>query len=171
MSWWAPLRRSERSWGAPETLLSELRAGTASPLVGLALNVRGRRNDLSYRGFRLVRLTVAIVWLVGCGRGSESAALRELGGDPARGVVALQHYSCASCHHIPGIVGATSWVGPPLGRMARRKYIAGVLPNTPDNMLRWLRNPLEFAPRSAMPDVGVSDQDARDIAAYLYSLD
>ena len=171
MSVRARLRRSKRLCGAAETGLPELRTEIASPRAGLALSLQWGSEGLADRGFRLGRLAVAIAWLVGCGRGSESAALRELGGDPARGVVALQHYSCASCHHIPGIVGATSWVGPPLGRLARRKYIAGVLPNTPDNMLRWLRNPLEFAPRSAMPNVGVTEQDARDMAAYLYSLD
>lgn len=105
------------------------------------------------------------------GQGEQSADAGPLGGDPERGVVAIQHYSCASCHRIPGIVGAKSLVGPPLTGMAKRKYIAGFLPNTPENMLRWLKNPQHLAPASAMPDVGVTDADARDIAAYLYRLD
>ncbi len=91
-------------------------------------------------------------------------------GDVAAGRKALQQYLCATCHVIPGIVGANRHVGPPLAGIASRQYIAGVLPNTPANMLRWLRNPTEVDPLSAMPDLGVSEQDARDIAAFLYTL-
>jgi len=91
-------------------------------------------------------------------------------GDAGAGRKALQQYLCATCHVIPGIVGANHHVGPPLAGIADRQYIAGVLPNTPANMLRWLRKPTEVDPLSAMPDLGVSEQDARDIAAFLYTL-
>lgn len=92
-------------------------------------------------------------------------------GDIAAGRQALQQYVCATCHVIPGIVGANSHVGPSLAGMGSRRYIAGVLPNTPANMVRWLRDPKAVDPLSAMPDLGVSEQDARDIAAFLYTLD
>lgn len=69
------------------------------------------------------------------------------------------------------MVGANSLVGPPLDRMAKRIYVAGTLPNTPDNLIRWLREPQTLAPFTAMPDLGVSERDARDMAAYLYTLD
>jgi mono/diheme cytochrome c family protein len=92
-------------------------------------------------------------------------------GDPVAGRQALQQYLCVTCHAIPGIVGANRHVGPPLGGIAGRKYIAGVLPNTPANMVYWIRKPTEVAPLSAMPDLGVTEQDARDIAAFLYTLD
>jgi len=91
--------------------------------------------------------------------------------DPARGKVALQQHACTGCHLIPGVVGANSLVGPPLKGMARRVYIAGSLPNTPENLIRWIHNPQQISPGSAMPDLGVTEQDARDIAAYLYTLE
>ncbi|PLC51831.1 cytochrome C [Pollutimonas subterranea] len=91
-------------------------------------------------------------------------------GDAAAGQKALQQYLCVACHAIPGVVGANHHVGPPLAGIASRQYIAGVLPNTPANMLRWLRNPTDVDPLSAMPDLDVSEQDARDIAAFLYTL-
>ena len=61
-------------------------------------------------------------------------------------------------------------VGPPLDRYGRRVYIAGRLPNTPENLTAWLRAPQRYEPGGAMPDLGVTDRDARDIAAYLYTL-
>lgn len=91
-------------------------------------------------------------------------------GDVGAGKQALHQYLCASCHAIPGVVGADRHVGPPLGGMADRLYIAGVLPNTPANMVHWLRYPTQVNPQSAMPDLGVTQQDARDIAAFLYTL-
>lgn len=91
-------------------------------------------------------------------------------GDAGAGKHALQQYLCATCHVIPGVVGASRHVGPPLTGIAGRPYIAGVLPNTPANMLRWLRDPTQVDPLSAMPDLGVTEQDARDIAAFLYTL-
>jgi mono/diheme cytochrome c family protein len=91
-------------------------------------------------------------------------------GDAGRGKVALMQYACTTCHRIPGIVGPHAPVGPPLDRIGSRHYIAGTLWNTPENMVLWLRAPQTVNPRSAMPDLGVSAQDAADIAAYLYTL-
>ena len=91
-------------------------------------------------------------------------------GDPARGREAIRQYACHTCHTIPGITGARANVGPPLDGIAERAYLAGVLINTPENLQRWLRDPHRFASDSAMPDLGVSEADARDIAAYLYAL-
>ncbi|NIM39874.1 MAG: c-type cytochrome [Hydrogenophaga sp.] len=87
--------------------------------------------------------------------------------DRARGLTALQQYACTSCHAVPGAVGSQPAVGPPLHGLAQRKYLAGHLPNSPDNLVRWIRFPQRVAPRSAMPDLGVSERDARDMAAYL----
>lgn len=91
-------------------------------------------------------------------------------GNPKLGNYAIYQYMCATCHTIPGIVGANTNVGPDLADIARRRYIGGVLLNTPENMVRWLRNPQAIDPLSAMPDLGVNEKDARDIAAYLYTL-
>jgi cytochrome c1 len=92
------------------------------------------------------------------------------GGNPQRGKAALSKYGCSACHTIPGVRGADALVGPPLTKMGSRSYIAGVLPNTPGNMMRWIENPLEVDRLTAMPNLGVTDTDARDISSYLYSL-
>ena len=82
----------------------------------------------------------------------------------------IRQYGCGSCHTIPGIQGAHVLVGPSLVQVASRMYIAGVLPNTPTNMLRWLQNPPAVQPFTAMPNMGVTEADARDMAGYLYTL-
>jgi len=90
--------------------------------------------------------------------------------DAVRGKMALRQYACTTCHRVPGVVGDHPPVGPPLDRIATRTFIGGVLPNTPENMVRWLRSPQTVDPRTAMPDLGVSERDAWDMAAYLYTL-
>jgi mono/diheme cytochrome c family protein len=87
-----------------------------------------------------------------------------------RGRKAIDQYACVTCHAIPGIVGPNAPVGPPLEAIGTRGFIAGVLPNTPQNMVRWLRQPQAVNPRSAMPELGVTERDAQDIAAYLATL-
>lgn len=77
---------------------------------------------------------------------------------------------CGSCHTIPGIYTARGLVGPPLMFFSRRTMIAGELPNTPDNLVRWIRDPKLVEPGTAMPDLGLTDREARDVAAYLYTL-
>ena len=116
--------------------------------------------------------TILVVSFVACGRrqdvAAEAAALT--GGDPVRGRAAMRAYGCVSCHTIPGVTGAQALVGPSLAGIAERSYIGGVLTNSPENLVRWIRDPRGVDPRTAMPDVGVSERDARDIAGYLYSL-
>ncbi|RKH43077.1 cytochrome c [Corallococcus sp. AB049A] len=92
------------------------------------------------------------------------------GGDVERGKEALRHYGCGGCHVIPGVPGATGQVGPSLEGIALRTYLAGRLQNAPENMVRWVQHPQSIEPGNAMPELGVKDGDARDIAAYLYTL-
>jgi cytochrome c len=92
------------------------------------------------------------------------------GGHPRRGRALIRAYGCGACHIIPGIRTARGLVGPPLNAFARRTIIAGELPNTPDNLIRWLQHPQAIEPNNAMPDLGLSRRQARDIAAYLYTL-
>lgn len=111
----------------------------------------------------------------GCGleagrQGREEAALLT-GGDAALGEVRLRQYGCAACHTIPGIAGADARVGPPLSGIAGRMYIAGLLPNNPENLVRWIQDPIAIDSSTAMPDVRVTAEDARHIAAYLYTLE
>jgi cytochrome c len=87
-----------------------------------------------------------------------------------RGRLAIAAYGCASCHSIPGIPGVQGEVGPPLNAFGRRVYIAGLLPNTPAALEQWLLDPPSVNPRTAMPNLGVTQQEARDMAAYLLRL-
>ena len=97
-------------------------------------------------------------------------AIELTGGDPQRGVAAIGRYGCGACHEIPGVRNATGTVGPPLTRVSMRVYLAGRVPNTPADMMRWIQHPQELERGTAMPDMNVTDSDARDIAAYLYTL-
>jgi cytochrome c len=92
------------------------------------------------------------------------------GGDAGRGRSAIQKRPCGGCHQIPGVPGAQGSVGPPLTAFARRGYVAGRLSNTPDNLIRFLENPHAVDPESAMPPMGINEPEARDMAAYLYTL-
>ena len=94
----------------------------------------------------------------------------DLVGSPDAGLRAIYNYMCVTCHAIPGTVNGKPNVGPPLDGIASRRYIGGVLLNTPDNMIRWLINPQAIDPMSGMPNLGLKEQDARDIASYLYTL-
>jgi cytochrome c len=80
----------------------------------------------------------------------------------------IADYGCGSCHSIPGVPGANSMAGPPLKCFYQRSYIAGHLPNTRENLIRWIRHPQQVEPGTAMPDLGVTEKEAGDIAAYLY---
>jgi mono/diheme cytochrome c family protein len=91
-------------------------------------------------------------------------------GDAKRGPVAIHQYGCATCHQIPGIVGAVARVGPSLDGIAGRKYLGGRLPNTAENLVRWIRHPKEVSPQTLMPELGVAEAHALDIAAYLSTL-
>jgi len=110
--------------------------------------------------------------VAGCGTPERGATPPQeaLTGDPDRGAQLISSYGCASCHTVPGVAGADGLVGPPLDKIALRTYLAGELPNTVENMQRWIRYPQQVEPGTAMPDLGVTAQDAEDITAYLYTL-
>jgi cytochrome c2 len=95
---------------------------------------------------------------------------RWTGGDPYRGKEGARRYGCSSCHSIPGVRGADGLVGPPLDHIASRAYVAGRLPNNPENLMRFIAHPHGVERETAMPEMGIPDQDVRDIAAYLYTL-
>jgi len=92
------------------------------------------------------------------------------GGNANHGKAAIQTLGCAACHMIPGIRGARGMVGPPLADFASRVFIAGEVPNTTTSLIQWIRNPQSIEPKTDMPNLGVSEAQARDIAAYLYTL-
>jgi mono/diheme cytochrome c family protein len=104
-----------------------------------------------------------------CGRGA-STAPPAVPVDADRGRQALHQYACSACHTIPGVTGSSPQVGPPLASMGSRKLIAGTLANTPDNLALWLLRTQQVKPGTAMPQLDVAPQDARDMAAYLATL-
>lgn len=105
-----------------------------------------------------------------CGRDASTPMPPTAVVDVRRGQQALQQYACTACHSIPGTTGPDVFVGPPLAGFGGRQLIAGTLPNTPENLARWLMHTQEVKPGTAMPQLGVAPQDARDIAAYLATL-
>lgn len=90
-------------------------------------------------------------------------------GDVTRGKAAMARYGCAGCHAIPGIAGANGRVGPDLAEVSQRSTIASSLANDPETMVRWLMHPQALIPGTGMPEQGMTERDARDIAAYLYA--
>jgi cytochrome c2 len=96
-------------------------------------------------------------------------AAAEVGGDPRRGEAMFIQYGCGSCHSVKNVRTATGMVGPPLDGIALRMIIAGHLANNPKNMEKWIRDPQHVSPGTAMPDLGVGGEDARDITAFLYT--
>ena len=102
--------------------------------------------------------------LAGC-QGERPASTVQ--GDPARGRIALAQHACRACHMIPGVTGSETYVGRPLEGLAERRLIAGVLPNTQANLVRWIRDPKSVDPQTAMPVLGVSERDALDMSAWL----
>jgi cytochrome c len=93
------------------------------------------------------------------------------GGDPAAGKRTIETYGCQACHSIPNVHRFGGEVGPPLEHIASRAYIAGELPNTPNNLVQWLYDPHGVEKHTAMPTLGLTKKEARDVAAYLYTLD
>jgi cytochrome c2 len=100
----------------------------------------------------------------------KQAAIAATGGDPESGPGLIRHFGCGGCHVVPGVETAVGQVGPELGGLARRVYVGGVVTNTPDHLVGFIVDPKSIDPKSAMPRTGITPQQARDVAAYLYSL-
>jgi cytochrome c2 len=125
---------------------------------------------MKYRHSLPLTFAVLALGMAGCNQNQEPAAARVTSGDPERGRREIARLQCGACHVIPGVRAARGSVGPPLDGFARRVYLAGKFPNQPSHLLAWLRDPPAMAPLTAMPAL-VEEQSARDIAAYLYTLE
>jgi|SRR5881394_3831941 cytochrome c len=119
---------------------------------------------------RIAFVCVALIALTGCSQKLQQQAASMTGGNPKRGKTAIVQYGCSSCHTIPGIREAKALVGPPLNQIASRTYIAGVMKNTPENMIHWIQDPPHIDHLTAMPNLHIPEQEVRDIASYLYTL-
>lgn len=115
-------------------------------------------------------ILACILVAAGCHEGEVAAQIAVPGGDPDQGRRLLDNYGCGECHVIPGVAGATSWSAPPLTEWAARRFIAGTLWNTPENLMRFIMDPDSVEPGTAMPDLGVDTSAARHMAAYLFTL-
>ena len=116
-------------------------------------------------------LLAALLSLAGCSGGKVTRPYDvALSGDAQHGKQLIQGYGCGACHTIPGIHAARGVVGPPLMFFSRRTMIAGELPNSPENLVRWIEDPESVEPHTAMPKLGLTEREARDVAAYLYTL-
>lgn len=113
-------------------------------------------------------LCAAVPLLSGCAAGKPDTPVA--GGQSPRGRTLISSYGCGSCHQVPGVRSATGSVGPSLKGIARRAYLAGRLPNTPRNMVHWIRHPHEVDPQTVMPEMNATEQDARDLTEFLYTL-
>ena len=114
---------------------------------------------------------VVAVSLAACRAGPSPEPPPEVpGGNPAHGAELIAQFGCGSCHIVPGIRDADGLVGPPLIHFGRRQIIAGQVPNNADNLIRWIMNPQSIEPGTAMPNLNVTEEQGRDIAAYLFTL-
>lgn len=155
------LRAAER-----RATLRESGLDLAAPVPGLA----GRRVRAVRHLSTVAALALGGATLTGCADHGRRPTQQVPGGDPSRGPQLVQAYGCETCHVIPGVEGARGRVGPPLAGFAELRLVGGAFPNTPDNVIRWIMNPQALRPGSGMPYLGVSERDARDLAAYLYTL-
>ncbi len=101
---------------------------------------------------------------------SRAAAAEMTGGDSDRGKLVIYRAGCGACHQIPGVDRANGTVGPPLAKIASRAFLAGRLANNPANLVEWVQHPQAVEPGNGMPNPPISDQEARDVTAYLYTL-
>jgi cytochrome c2 len=120
-------------------------------------------------------IVFGFVLLAACDLSSNAAPARQrvAGGDAIRGraLVANGEFGCTACHDLPDVRAPHGVVGPSLRGIGHRSFIAGQLPNTPDVLVAFLEDPAALVPETGMPDVRLSVQQARDIAAYLYALE
>ena len=131
------------------------------------------------RGKALIFLS-SIILIGGIGLGA-AVAIREkqrqtqraiglTGGDPDKAMASIARYGCAACHEIPGAQMPGGRAAQSLSGITERVYLGGAVNNTPDNLIRWIVNPKQFDPKSAMPVTGINDAEARNVAAYLYRI-
>lgn len=156
------LRYCRTHMPADRACVSIKRVAAASTIAHVIVHVPAARD------MKVLLCLCLLLLLAGC---RAPPAVTIAGADPLRGKEAIRRHACVACHTIPGIAGPGSNVGPPLKAIAKRAYIGGVVPNLPSEMVRWLLDPPQIDPRTAMPNMGVTEAEARDIAAYLYTLE
>lgn len=180
--WYSAYASTTAAWGLTPLedqqaagLIMWVPAGLIFTAVGLLFFAAWLRESEKRVRARRATAAVLLVLLAGtvsaaCGRDVKAEAAAMTGGDPVRGQQAIDRYGCGTCHTIPGVATAHGRVGPSLAGIAGRVYLAGHLPNQPDVMEDWIQHPHAHEPQTVMPETGIGPQDARDVAAYLYTL-
>jgi cytochrome c2 len=152
---------------------ARLQLGVTSARWLAATDARANRLPGSFAVASLVLTSVVMLTACAAGataRGSPEPSQQVPGGDPERGREVIVASGCGACHTIPGVPGATARVAPPLIDWGTRTTIVGLVPNTPERLVQWIMDPAELRPGTTMPTVGVSREDALQMAAYLYTL-
>jgi cytochrome c len=111
----------------------------------------------------------AALLVAGCDEGAVVTV--ESVGHAERGRHVLEQFECGACHRIPGVRGPQGRVGPSLAHFGQRAYVAGHFKNSPEVVVRWILDPPSMKPATAMPNLGLTESQARDVAAYLHSLE
>lgn len=150
---------------------ARLTVSPAMPVCVPICKLMQRKDVLEMRACLCLVACLAAGLLTGC-RGGQSTHPYTVstGGNAHRGRETMVTYGCGKCHNVPGIPSANGVVGPPLVALSRRTYIAGNFPNTPENLVHWVMAPQSMKPKTAMPELGLTEPQARDVAAYLYTL-
>src|SRR5438105_3190517 len=147
----------------------------AMPPATLPTRRRNPHDGATFRSLHFfILLPLLLTGALSCSsQSNEESAHQTLiaaGGDKQHGQEVIDRIGCGSCHVIPGIAEARGRVGPPLGGIAKRSYVGGALPNTAPNMIAWIQHPQRIDPATVMPELGLTEAEARDVATYLYTL-
>lgn len=121
------------------------------------------------RGLLLALCACATLFACACSRTHPGASGAQASGAQRSAPELMIQYGCPTCHVIAHVPGAVGKVGPSLVSISQRSYLAGSLPNTPENLQQWIMHPQHYQPGTAMPEMGVSEQDAHRIAVFLNS--
>ncbi|OYX29715.1 MAG: cytochrome C [Caulobacterales bacterium 32-69-10] len=115
-------------------------------------------------------LALAATGLVGACAQNPEPRRAIAGAEPKRGLAVIERVGCGACHDIPGVSWPKGATGGPLAAFGDRPFIAGRLPNQPQVLTAWVRDAPALAPTTAMPAMPINEAEARDVAAYLYTL-
>lgn len=175
-SWYSAYGMSSLAWGLTPIddqqiggMIMWIPGGLSYLLAALWISARMLKMSET-RALRNAIAVLLVFVVTGCKAQHDANEKLLTSADRDHGKALIRKYGCQACHAIPGVRGGNALVGPPLGGIASRVYIGGVIANSPDAMVVWLQHPQLIDPLTAMPDLGVTPSDAQDIAAYLYTL-
>ena len=136
-----------------------------SPWIGSAA-----RRSFARKWRRVATPLIILLGLAACDQAQVPAPQRVIGADQEAGREVIAEVACGICHVIPGIRGANGIVGPSLAGFGRRQLIGGVAPNQPAILIQWVKDAPSIAPGTGMPDLPLTEAQARDVAAFLLTL-